>query len=107
MTKHLSDEQLTWLRGLATDSGYIPMSASELGNPAVSELQTRELVKIQWPDCGPREWRITAEGRLALIRSQRKVSPNLLLAPPSESERWPDGEPRPEWADTILPASRQ
>jgi len=71
MTKTLTDTQLLWLRGLASDKGYIPMSASELGNPEVSELQSRELVKIRWPDFGPREWRITDDGRAAIIEADK------------------------------------
>lgn len=72
MTHKLSDIQLIWLRGLATEKGYVPMSASELGNPEVSELQSRDLVKIQWPTFASREWRITDEGRSVVAATERQ-----------------------------------
>lgn len=61
----LTEAQLTWLRGLSTCNRHIPMSASEMGNPEVSELQSRGLVHIRYNNAG-REWMIMDEGKAAL-----------------------------------------
>ena len=63
MTGTLSAIQRTWLRGLSWNNCWTPMSATELGDPAVSELQSRGLVKIRTTTFGGREWRILDPGR--------------------------------------------
>jgi hypothetical protein len=61
MTGSLTETQMRWLRGLKLADGYIPMSASELGNPEVSELQSLGLVQISRLG-GGHNWRITRAG---------------------------------------------
>lgn len=63
MTGALSEVQVRWLRGLSFNGdAWTPMSATELGNPEVSELQSLALVKIRHPTFAGKEWRITKAG---------------------------------------------
>jgi len=67
--KELSANQLMWLRGLEFGGGrYILMSASELGNIEVSELQSLGLVLVADLMDG-KNWRITSDGSAALSRA--------------------------------------
>lgn len=66
MTGKLSEMQLTWLRGLSIDGQFITMSASELGNPEVSLLQSRGLIAVRSTTFAGREWTITDAGRDAM-----------------------------------------
>lgn len=61
MTGKLSEKQLTWLRGLHFANGFVLMSASEMGDPEVSELQSRGLVSISGLLDG-KNWRILPAG---------------------------------------------
>lgn len=69
----LTEIQRTWLRGLSTCDRHIPMSATEMGNPEVSELQSRGLVHIRYTNSW-REWIITDEGKAALIDPSCNIS---------------------------------
>ena len=69
MTFALSEMQKTWLRGLAVEERMLPMSASELGNPEVSTLQSLGLVRI-FGTLEGRHWDITDAGKKALAESQ-------------------------------------
>ena len=61
MTGTLTEKQMRWLRGLKLAEGLICMSASELGDPEVSELQSLGFVKISRCLDGY-NWRISAAG---------------------------------------------
>jgi hypothetical protein len=61
MTGTLTKRQMLWLRGLKLAGDFVRMSASELGDPEVSELQSLGLVHISCLG-GGYNWRITLEG---------------------------------------------
>ena len=61
MTDTLTKRQMTWLRGLKLAGSFICMSATELGDPEVSELQSLGLVQISKCLDGY-NWRISLDG---------------------------------------------
>lgn len=75
MTDKLSNTQMLWLRGLALSRTWTSMSASELGNPEVSELQSLELVKIRFTDHTAYEWVILPEGLTKLEEHRSQTTP--------------------------------
>jgi len=62
MTGKLTKRQMIWLRGLEVANGMIPMSATELGDPEVAELQSLDLVRITGTLEG-KHWWITPAGK--------------------------------------------
>lgn len=71
MTGQLTKRQLIWLRGLQIADGMIPMSASELGDPEVSEIQSLGLVRIL-NTLENKHWRLTEAGEAALNQQSPK-----------------------------------
>ena len=65
MTGTLTEKQMRWLHGLKLAGSFIPMSASELGDPEVSELQSLGLVQISNLLDGY-NWRISLDGAAKL-----------------------------------------
>lgn len=68
MTGTLSDKQKNWLRGLKFAERMIPMCATELGDPEVSELQSLDLIRITNTLEG-KHWHITKAGHAALTEN--------------------------------------
>ena len=66
MSVDLSPKQKCWLRGLAWNDCWTTMSASEIGDPDVSTLQSLNLVSVRHTTFAGKEWMITQLGREAL-----------------------------------------
>jgi len=65
MTGTLTEKQMGWLRGLNLAGGFVLMSASELGDPEVSTLQSLDLVQVSKCLDGY-NWRISSGGEAKL-----------------------------------------
>lgn len=62
----LTEKQKTWLRGLqCSGHSWVPMSATEMGDPEVSELQSNRLVRIM-DFLDGKKWQIVEAGEAAL-----------------------------------------